>query len=376
MAVWDKVKGGWSDLKDLVVDEVQLVGDILTGDIDGIADNVEDVYHDAIELQDEVQFITIAAFTIAAAAQYAALVAALEAGTIAIPMAAEAMSLYRNLEDKVRPVTDRLQAESERVRGVLDNQLLRDTVSTLKDIHAIGLIVSPAYRHKIADFYEETGKLSRKVFGEANTMASGLQLIRLATMDATRANGQSVDLAEQRYFGEALRLSERVERQSNTYARRPGLFWADMDTMFLQPLAQEAAEGAQEQSGRMTAFAAVLQLTADSTVATAARFDTYRLELDPFLSDGKLADLDRIRRDFHLQVEVPLSALAEFVTDRYPPVRRMAIDTAKATNRNSLDVLTLEQRTALPGNLSPGQRASQANRVNWWLVSAFGQMDN
>ena len=113
-----------------------------------------------------------------------------------IPIVGQVKEFADRLRVEAQPLINRYERERERVQGILEHNAIRIAANTARNLHRIGLIVSQQYRDQVERFYEATGKLSRKVFGDAAMLNSSLNLLRLAIQDTSRLSGEPVDIGD------------------------------------------------------------------------------------------------------------------------------------------------------------------------------------
>jgi len=340
-----------------------LAPDLLSGDISQAdIEQMVELWGDMASVTDEVSRLTTLGVGAAVIIAYGQFVAAVASGSIVIPGYITAVKFANDLRDKLQPVTDRIDKIQATANHVLDNDAVQASLQAAQTLHRLGLIVSPAYKHLIAELYQHTIDISRQVFNDSTTVASALGLIELATYDATRAAGNPVRLAETRYFGEAIRLSERVQRESRVYERQPGKFWADVTQDFIHPLQEETSAAASEERQKVNAATLAIGFIRSEAERTDVRFRTYTNKLAPFLSDKNIAELDDIRRNFHTDVTLPLEGLDTFLVTTFPPLaeetKELEKDVINAVDRIKL----VEELTADPADLDEAEVVAQRLR--------------
>jgi hypothetical protein len=214
---------------------------------------------------------------------------------------------YKNVAPTVLALRQRLEAEQQRIKGILDRTGIAVAVRAASRLHRIGLIVSLSYRRRVENMYRATSQVSRRVFGDTIQIQSALNLLRMAIADTTGIVGQEVDIADNLWFSQSIRVLDMVEKNSSNYARRPESFWADFNTLFMRPQYEAQRTEQRRRNGVVNALANTVRLINRTTVGVSSRFNDYRRELDPFLSPDNRRKIDSIIRDFDQRVRLPIS---------------------------------------------------------------------
>lgn len=274
------------------------------------------------------------------------------------------------VDQATKGLREAAQKEIDRAQGVVNHALVHSTVRALRTAHRTAIIFSPYYRGLVAQVYDQTASVSREVFGQSQFMNSALTLVQLAIYDASRLSGEPVDVAESRFFSAAQDITEHTARQSRSYSRVPGLFWADINTRWVNPEAERASRGTNRERGRINALAGTVNTVSKATTAVTDRFDEYREELGPFVEVDKLLELDRIRRDFSWRVEQPLADVATFLSETFPPVEEALKAQGEENERLREEIDELAELTADPRLLKRSPRNKQAQRFSEWAINA------
>lgn len=262
----------------------------------------------------------------------------------------------------INTVVARVQKEEDRIRGILDQAAVEQAVRNIRRLHTVATIISPRYRAEIASWNDSVRDLSREVFGEVSTLNSGLALVQMAVYDLTDARGEGVDIAQNAYFNKAFQVTEEVERRSRYYARNPGEFWFYLNNNVIDGLFSERVSITTRLDKRIGDVTGFLTRTDERVTTISERFDDYREELDPFLSDEKLIELDAIRRDFNKDIRTPLGKLTTFFEEEFPEIEEqlLAIDLQATATANSLR--EAEIATTDPEQLTESGRSKQRDR--------------
>ena len=340
---------------------------IITGDPEELAGELLEALELAIEMQEPVIEVAKLQALLAVGIVYGQVAAAIASGSIQVPLAVQAMTLAQKVNgdyERMRTYVDRVQNP---VMGIIDSARVQAAVTAARRAHRIGMIVSPAYREQVEGVMDSTRELSRSVFGDANTVNSALNLVQMATYDATRLSGEPVDLAESRYFHSVQTVGNLVEVNSRSYSRNPGKFWLQVNEFIVQPLQEDATRAQTDRDRRINTLAATLDLTEEVAEGARDRLRDYTDEMEPFLSDEKLRELDRIRRDWQLSVVEPIHELNEFVEVEFPKSKRSITQNRSRSLRNQLNVNANKRIIADPEDLTESYREAQRLRVTSWL---------
>ena len=215
-------------------------------------------------------------------------------------------------------ILDRATTEAKRIEGVLDNAKIGASIRTLRTLHRIGMATSSGYRGMVGRLYEETGALSRQVFGRAEPLAAAVNLLQMGLADLSSLRGESADAYQSRFLGRSQDLLNQVARESRRYARTPSAFWGDFARSYLDPILAERVRLGAAAQGRIATIDRTLAAADRLAGLTSSRLLAYQAQLDPFISGGKLEQLDRIRRDFDAQVRRPLAEVSDWFRDVWP----------------------------------------------------------
>lgn len=303
----------------------------------------EEELNEQLEHADEIYELYLEYFEeyilpIAVAIVTADVTAALGAGKVNIPAIATLQNLYKDVDESLAGPKAAYQREQERIQGILDSEAVSRSVSLIRSTHRLGVAFVPIYRERVAAFYGETRKLSRSVFGDTQTLQSGLNLVQMVTYDVTNLEGEPVDISQTTYFATAVQVTDSVEQRSAEYARNPGKFWFDLNEKYILPLERRRAGVRAANASRLETMGLDIESAALTARGASSRLLAYRHELDPFLGDGKLAELDEIRRNFNRDVTRPLERLSDQWEQGFPPVKELA-------EANEQAVRDLEERT-------------------------------
>lgn len=225
---------------------------------------------------------------------------------------------FQRIANDLSPALDRIKRESDRVKGILGDVRIANTIRVLRTAHQLGRITSTWYRGKIDDVYAGVGQASRVIFGRAEVATSALVLVRMARADLAAIQGKPIDDSLQGSLQDMERIALALESKSRLYAQSPWRFFEDLDRDVLQPiLAQTANAGTQLQKNMSRAQLAISQ-TAQVADLVTQRLGAYQARLDPFLSDSQLAEIDAIRRDLTLGFRRSLHSLDDWFEDEWP----------------------------------------------------------
>lgn len=260
-------------------------------------------------------------------------------------------------------IIDRSTTEAKRIQGILDNAKIGASIRTLRTLHRIGMATSSGYRGMVGRLYEETGQLSRQVFGRAEPLAAAVNLLQMGMADLSSLRGDSADTYQSRFLGRSQDLLNQVADQSRRYARTPSAFWGDFARSYLDPLLAERVRLGAAAQGRIGKIDSALQVAERTAGQASARLRDYQAQLDPFLSDGKLEQLDSIRRDFDALVRRPLGEVSTWFRDVWPEQAEVIAGNLEVLGVLTEDVDTLESLVPL----SVDQEAAlQARRRRVW----------
>ena len=319
---------------------------------------------DAFDTQDDVVEIVKLQALLAASIATGNVLTWIDKGGLAPLLNSEIAKALSPVIGGFNTITARIEKEEKRIKGILDNAALQRSVENIRRFHRVAAIISPEYRTQIANWNDNVRGLSREVFGDVSTLNSGLALVQMAVYDLTDARGDGVDIAQNEYFKKALQVTEEVERHSRRYARNPGEFWyylnnSVIDGLFSARVYQTTKTD--EELGRLTGY---LTRTDENVTQVTKRFDEYRAELGPFLTEEKLIELDKIRRDFDKDIRTPLGELTTFFEEEFPEIEEelLAIDLQATATANSL--MDAEIATKNPDELSEKGQAKQRDRYN------------
>lgn len=275
--------------------------------------------------------------------------------------------------DRFKPtfntIKDRIETEQKRIEGLLDTSLVRNSLSILRIAHTVGLKTSDQYAKFIEDLYRDTRTLSRQVFGEANQIASALGLLRLSVADLTALKGDRVDVGDQRWFTESLRLTEYVEDNSSKYARRPETFWSDLNIRFIDPILAESRKENEQRWVIVDNIRDGLNTAKIASNALTDRFEKYRNEVDTFLSRDNRQALDAISRDFDRRIRLPLMAVSNVVQNQFPPLKAQVINNRTTTNQQQEEIVIVTERTDDPEEITEAQAEQNRERISRTLGS-------
>jgi len=367
------------DLKKLASGTWKLIGptfdvleDIATGDVDlETARDIAQMIEDSWDLSDEIESVARFQAQLAAALALAQVATWVNAGNLNPLIDARIGRATAQIFGPVASVWERLKKEEQRLKGILDLAGIRQAIRTTQILHRLGLIISPEYRERVSRFFDSVRGLSEDVFGDAQTLNSGLNLIQMSIYDITALQGEPVDVAHNRYFATATQVSNRVANRSRQYSRNPGQFLYDLNQLYLDPLQDEKMILERERSGNLDrALDRVSELTTTADTLS-NRFDDYREHLNQFLDEDKLRELDTIRRNFDVEVLQPLEDMDTFLAETFPEVER-ELDTLDASvTQIQGELSAVSEIVTDPQELDPDAQERQRERINSILDNAL-----
>lgn len=240
-------------------------------------------------------------------------------------------------------IREQLDITLEEAEEVYESAAIQGALQFAQAAHSIGLEFSPAYKAQVAQLYTATSTLSMRVFGSADTLNSGLTLMQMLTYDVSSLEGEPVDLAERKFFNAMLEITDDVADQSKEYGRNPGMFWADLNIRFLAPLQTEKNALQSSSERRLSRFGESLAAAASLATRANDRIIAYQEELEPFLSKGKLDQIEDIRLDFQRRVRDPLNNLDEFFSTEWPPKEEQIAENTEEIETVSTDLAAVEE---------------------------------
>ena len=278
----------------------------------------------------------------------------------------------------VMAAASRFKKERDRINGILEIAEINAAIRTIRIAHVVLRISSENYRSQLERLYGATRQLSRSVFGDATTITSAMSLYSMVVYDITSLLGQPVEVAETKVFNATYKVANQIERNSRTYARNPGAFWAWMTESMVRPVANEAQQERRNQRRVVTLLGRSMTAVEGALTGTNQRFNEYRQELNPFLSTEKLRELDTIRRSWNADVLVPLRQLRTLQDVTFPgwQDRLQAVDATTLEQAKEINALT--EITADSTKLTETAKARQRERLTTWadnIASAGGTPD-
>ena len=304
--------------------------DLLDGDFDRKdIDNYLELVKLGFEAQEVVTDVVKFQAQLAAAIVLADLITWVDKGGLNSLINSKIVQGLEPVWGSLEKVKGTIEKEEERIRGVLNQAGIAESIDTIRKVHNAAAIISPEYRGVVEQWNNGVRDLSREVFGDVSTLNSGLAILQMSVYDVTAARGEPVDIANRRYFELANDVTANVQRRSKQYARDPGKFWFDLNNNWIDGLFYERSRNANRAS---IALGEVTDLVnkADSRIGEVdKRFSEYRDHLDAFLSDEQLIELDSIRRNFNRDVKKPLGEFSKFMTEEFPKVET-EIDTLES----------------------------------------------
>lgn len=363
MSVIDVGRRTISTIGKLLKAEVNLFRALLDGDLNQRdLDAFIEFGRLAFESQDLVQDIVKYQAMLAASIALSKILAWIDAGGLAPLLNSEIARFLAPAMGAINTVVARVQKEEERIRGIIDQAAVEQAVRNIRRFHTVATIISPRYRAEIASWNDSVRDLSREVFGEVSTLNSGLALVQMAVYDLTDAQGEPVNIAQNKYFDKAFQVTEEVERRSRHYARNPGDFWFYLNNNVIDGLFSERVYITSRMDKRLGDVTEILTRADKKLTRVSDRFDDYREELEPFLSQEKLIEIDKIRRDFNKDIRTPLGNLTTFFEEEFPKIEDelLAIDIQATATANSLK--EAEIATTDPARLSESGQARQRDR--------------
>lgn len=295
--------------------------------------------------------------------------AAVAVGTVVapllLPITTKIGELTKGLGELTRltPALKRVQEEHKRVSGILDATGIATSVRTLRTIHQIARTTSAAYRAQIDKWTREVGLLSRRVFGRADTLASALALTQMAIYDSYALQGRSIDEADAAYLDLGVRLTERVRDQSRRYAQTPSLFWADWQQGYLQPYLDRTARLGEQATRRVGVIERGLETVTRASERLSARALEYQRELDPFIGEGQMRQLDAIRRRFNSDILEPLTEINAWWREVWPEQAEVLAGTVEIVGQHTEEIDDLQ--SLLPHSLDQAAAAAVRRRRVW-----------
>lgn len=319
---------------------------------------------EALESQDEAVEIVKLQALLAASIATGQVLTWVDKGGLAPLLNSEVAKALAPVVGAFNTIAARVEKEEKRIKGILDNAALQRSVENIRRFHRIASIISPEYRTQIANWNDNVRGLSREVFGDVSTLNSGLALVQMAVYDLTDARGDGVDIAQNDYFKKALQVTDEVERRSRRYARNPGEFWYYLNHNVLDGLFTARVYQTTKAERALGDVTGLLTRTDERVTQVTKRFDEYRAELGPFLTEEKLIEIDAIRRDFNKDIRTPLGELTTFFEEEFPEIEEelLAIDLQATATANSL--LDAEIVTTNPDKLTEKGKAKQRDRYN------------
>jgi len=362
----------WQGTQALIGPTFDVLEDIATGDFDlDSVDTLKDMLEEAMDLQDEVVEVARFQAMLAAAFVMVDLVGWIEAGGLQPVIDSRIGQAVATLTGPVATVWEKLKKEEQRLKGILDQAGIRQAVRTTQILHRLGLLVSPAYRERVARFFDSVRDLSEDVFGDTQTINSGLNLIQMSVYDISALKGESINLAETRYFSTSLAVTDRVANRSRQYSRNPGKFLYDLNSLFVRPLQDEKMIIERQRNGNLDrALTGLTQIT-ETTDKVSERFEDYREHLNQFLEEDKLRELDDIRRNYEREVLQPLGKVDTFLTEIFPEVEDLVDATDATVTQMQEELSQVSKIVENPADLDEEGKVRQRVRINSILDNAL-----
>lgn len=265
--------------------------------------------------------------------------------------------------DTLKPITDQIKEETDRARGIIDVAGVQTAMRALRDMNQAALIISPAYRNQVEGLYRETRSVSRRVFGDASTIHSGLSLFQMMHYDQARLSGQDPRKSQSEFIGDAIKITEMVSQRSERYARNPEGFWYDLQMEFLNPAQEAAYQETLKQNGLLHTLRTDVDAASGLVNTVQKRYEDYRANVDPFLSSRNLTWLDRTARTFELDYARPLQNLRRLVDEKIPEIDLSLAKTAEDVAALDGRLEDAEIATRSPAKASQAELAAQRERI-------------
>jgi len=268
-----------------------------------------------------------------------------------------------SLERYTKPIVDRYHIEQKRIKGFIDSVAVQRSLSLLQITHRLGMATSATYQEQVERVYDETGKISRTVFGETSTVIGALNMVQLVTQDAFRLNGKDVNLADVAVFRSSLDLAEEVNKNAGRYARNPGSFWNMVQSRYIKPREVESSAGASDTRKRIDGLRVGIELADGALNALDGRFGEYRKALDPFISVETARELDTIRRNFDIDVIKPIESLRRDIDTEFPKLRDDIVELALDSSAQDKEIAELSEFQTDPSELD--RERARAVSARW-----------
>jgi hypothetical protein len=278
-------------------------------------------------------------------------------------------SIYESIKLKAIPLV-------EEIRRSIDILQIRSLAKIAEDLHRIGLIVSPQYRHKIADLMNITRDISQDVFNDTSTILNAFAITQMAVFDVSSLLGESSNVAQSRMFNNMQRTLNMVNINANGYARNPGSFWYDVQTTIISPLYEDSYILNQSRRTFIENIAGGVGRVDSRVSDLNTRFGEYLKESSGLID----ADVRRNLRQFKLETTDPLvktisslnayvqSEVAEFTTD-VVTVKTELEDVRRTAKKN-------KELLQSPNILTGEEKEAQYNRFYSIIDSIYARIDS
>lgn len=297
-----------------------LRGDLDRGDIAKFTKDVGTLMDVVDEASEELQLI----IAVSTAFAISDIIAMARAGPLADIMTTKVAVGVANFVGPIANVYKRLKEEEKRIKGLLYNETVQESLATIRTVHRIALVVSNEYREEYARLQESIRNVSLSVFGEVSTINSALALLQMGIHDITALRGEPVDVGNNRYIDASITLTNRIESQSARYAQYPGQFWLDFQNQFMGPINESKTLINREKDGRVDRALDFLDTLSAGVETVGDRMDEYIEEADTLMPADDARALRDWRRNWERDYGRPLIEINTILGEEIPELSARA----------------------------------------------------
>jgi hypothetical protein len=276
---------------------------------------------------------------------------------------AEGWAVYQTAQREYEKWKGRVEDKLALINKALDHAEVQRVISALRLTNTIALNLSPSYRQRVAEIETQIRQISREVFQDANTISAQLTILQMLTYDIARLEGKPQAEAENRFLTQSIQITDMVSRNARSYNRQPGLFWADLQTLYINPLYRDIAVAHRLQDGRLDQAISGIASVTETALGVDRRFTQYVAELREFVDPDKMRELDGIRRTYRRDVLEPLAAVIDAVDVAIPVIEQTVAANTESLVEQGARLEVVEVITGDPEGLTEEQQAFQLDRT-------------
>lgn len=319
------------------------------------------------EASEELQLIV----AISTAFAVSDIITAARAGPIADIMETKAMTAVSNFVAPIATVYDRLKKEESRIKGILDNETIQQSLATIRIGHRIALVVSNDYRREYADLQDSIRNVALSVFGEVSTINSALALLQMGVHDITALRGEAVDIGNNEFIGESIRLTKDIEKHSIRYAQYPGQFWLDFQNNYLGPLNERKTLINREKDSRVDRAIDFLDEVDRGVDAVDKRIGDYIRVSEAILPEDTSRELRDWVRDWDRNYGHKLKDINKIIGEDIPEIETKILAIDEAIQKDDDKLAEIAEIVNDPALNDEATRRAQRARFRAILESAW-----